>query len=270
MARYHQNRAGLERARKHIEEAKALSKELGGTDKDVKAYFFSLSKAQLDGVLTAYGKKYTPDKEAYARETYPLWKSGRRQMSGLVMERLFSLLPSRMPLKQKYALAKSLWDHVAPETHVTLLAGPSVDPQELANRATSILDLAITNHSFPDELERRFRWLSSGDIDVMRQLQAMIKDHEREVLKGLSLSEIRAFVELFGRSLSDGNSVHLTHTMKVGRFHCHIDLKEGTEGITEREGRPRTPPTVAASSFDWSQLIWWAIGAFFLFSVLSS
>ena len=33
---------GQERALQHIQEAKDLSRELGGTDEDVKSYFFSL------------------------------------------------------------------------------------------------------------------------------------------------------------------------------------------------------------------------------------
>ena len=39
---YGNRSVGLERALKHIREAETLSSELGGTDKDVKEYFFSL------------------------------------------------------------------------------------------------------------------------------------------------------------------------------------------------------------------------------------
>ena len=48
---YRQKNIGLERALKHIEEANILSEELGGTDKDVKEYFFSLPENKLKNYL---------------------------------------------------------------------------------------------------------------------------------------------------------------------------------------------------------------------------
>ena len=49
---------GYERARQHIEDAQRLSRELGGTDVDVKKYFFSLPSNQLNVILTEYGEKF--------------------------------------------------------------------------------------------------------------------------------------------------------------------------------------------------------------------
>ena len=50
--RYSSRSAGLERALQHIEEAKQLTRELGGTDKDVKEYFFSLPTNELKASWT--------------------------------------------------------------------------------------------------------------------------------------------------------------------------------------------------------------------------
>lgn len=54
--RYHGRHVdiGHERARQHIEDARRLSAELGGTDKDVKEYFFSLPPHSLRLILDAY------------------------------------------------------------------------------------------------------------------------------------------------------------------------------------------------------------------------
>jgi hypothetical protein len=100
---------GRERAMAHIAAANRLSSELGGTDKDVKTYFFELPPEALRNVLDEYQHQYGLTKRAYAETTIAKWKSGRVQMSGEVAERLYSLLPPRMPLAVKYRLTEGLW-----------------------------------------------------------------------------------------------------------------------------------------------------------------
>ena len=48
----------------------------------------------------------------YAANTIPKWRTGRVQMGGMIAERLFNLLPPRMPLAVKYKLVEGLWHHV--------------------------------------------------------------------------------------------------------------------------------------------------------------
>src|SRR5262245_37919653 len=104
--RYHGPRVdiGHEIARQHIEDARRLTAELGGTDKDVKEYFFALSPRSLNTILDAYERQYGAGPRAYAQSTISRWRSGAVQMSGTVAERLFRLLPPRMPLQEKYRL----------------------------------------------------------------------------------------------------------------------------------------------------------------------
>src|SRR5687767_12306685 len=105
MSRYRSSRyvdPGIERARQHIAEAQALSAELGGTDEDVKQYFFTLSPEKLSLVLDAYQRKHGLERRVYAEQTLPRWRSGRVHMSGMVASRLYSLLPPLMPLEAKF------------------------------------------------------------------------------------------------------------------------------------------------------------------------
>ena len=71
--RYRSKRRSLghERALEHIREAQALSQELGGTDVDVKKYFFSLSAIQLKGILDKYEMQYGNSAREYAEKTLP-------------------------------------------------------------------------------------------------------------------------------------------------------------------------------------------------------
>lgn len=87
---------GLEAAKKHIEEAEQLSEELGGTDKDVKQWFFNLSAQEREEIFIRYTHVNGADAGSYARATFHDWRTGKRQMSGLVAGRLFSLLPPIM------------------------------------------------------------------------------------------------------------------------------------------------------------------------------
>ncbi len=89
---------GMEAALRHIEEARIFSHEIGGTDADVKQYFFGLSGQALEQILSAYGRANGRQAEAYARRMFNRWKAGSTQMSGLVAKRLFSLLPPTMRL----------------------------------------------------------------------------------------------------------------------------------------------------------------------------
>jgi hypothetical protein len=99
---------GLEKALQHIEEGRRLSIELGGTDRDVKQYLFSLGPTELKPILDAYERQHGQQAREYAQDTIPQWRSGKRQMSGLVAARLFSLLPAFMPVERKFDLVKSL------------------------------------------------------------------------------------------------------------------------------------------------------------------
>ena len=108
--RYSSYDAGSEIARRHIREAEQFSSEMGGTDVDVKEYFFGLSNKQLEPILVEYGKSHGALAEAYARETMPNWRSENRRMSGMIAKRLFSLLPPRMPLKKKVRTGREHMD----------------------------------------------------------------------------------------------------------------------------------------------------------------
>lgn len=60
---------GREMAERHIREAIELSAELGGTDQDVKRYFFSLSPDRLRQILEQYGRLHGEPAREYAEKT---------------------------------------------------------------------------------------------------------------------------------------------------------------------------------------------------------
>ena len=66
---------GIDYAIRHVEEAKALSRELGGNDKDVKDWFFSKSKSELQRVFSSYRTRYGDKAADYAEDAFPEWKN---------------------------------------------------------------------------------------------------------------------------------------------------------------------------------------------------
>lgn len=179
---HYRSNAGQEAARKHIEEAREFTRELGGTDKDVKEYFFSMSREGLNSLFLDYGKKYGDRAESYARETLQKWKSGKTQMSGLVCKRLFNLLPPRMPLKKKYELAENIWKHFGPTSSDSYRIGPNVNVQEVQSVISSKLDETITEYLIPETVRNRFNWLSSGDIHFKEQLLNHFRTQEKNLI----------------------------------------------------------------------------------------
>src|SRR4051794_29707742 len=100
------SRFGSERAREHIAAARRLTQELGGADEVVKRWLFSLAQSDLGNILTVYGRVYGASAQEYATKVIPRWQSGKVQMSGMVAERIFKLLPPFMPLELKYELTE--------------------------------------------------------------------------------------------------------------------------------------------------------------------
>ena len=119
--------AGIKFALGHIEDARRLSAELGGTDDDVKAYFFGLDGDTLSSILDEYAAIYGKGKREYAERALPEWKAGRTKMSGTVAERLYNLLPRRMPIETKYEIVHTLWVKYSPSSHRSLVVGPDCD-----------------------------------------------------------------------------------------------------------------------------------------------
>src|SRR5712664_1484357 len=80
--RYGGRNRGHEFVRAHIEDGRQLSIELGGTDEDVKKYFFDLHPTDIQIILDLYEHHHGPQARAYASNTIEKWRTGRVQMGG--------------------------------------------------------------------------------------------------------------------------------------------------------------------------------------------
>lgn len=192
-------------ARRHIQEAHEFSRDFEGLDADVKAYFFSLDRDQLDHLLKEYGKRYSPQAESYARQTLPKWQAGSARMSGTVIKRLFDLLPPLMPLPMKFQLAERIWLHFGPSSRHEYIVGPNADVDDLIEMVCAKLDQEVVPYEMEDTVPHRIHWLSSGDVKVKEKLL----NHSRQVQKALAKEKLSLEVPVLQRQVREHPDVTL-------------------------------------------------------------
>jgi len=257
----------MEKALQHIEEARQLSQELGGTDKDVKDYFFSLPANQLWTILNEYEAKYGQEARQYAEVTLPKWRSGRVKMSGMVASRLFNLLPPRMPVPVKYKLTENLWQHVGPSSRKTLRVGLDVRCEDALSVVRDHIERVVVDYKIPENLERRFNWLSAGDVHVKQDLLNHLQQMEKSlVVEG---ARVQLPVMLNHLNAPDGQNTHrLAQILKIGKHELEILVDKRSSGVKleEPSRAAHTATTSLGGSYAW---IWWVAGIALLIFLLS-
>ena len=250
---------GRERAREHIRQAQQLTRELGGSDQDVKRYFFSLSSNRLKVILDAYEKVYGIKAREYAEETLPRWRTGSVQMSGMVASRLFNLLPPRMPIAEKYKLTQSLWKHVGPRSRMRLRVGLDAEVENVVSKVYEHIDEVVTQYRIPDNLERRFNWLSAGDVRVKQDLL----NHVQQAEKSLVVEGARRQLPVMLQHLrgSEGQHTHrLAQVLKIGNHELEVLVDKTAAGVQLEDvaevSRKSSGVKSSRHGFGW---IWWFV-----------
>jgi hypothetical protein len=245
---------GLERAQQHIREAKDLSRELGGTDEDVKRYFFGLSSPELRHILDEYEREHGKAAREYAETTIPAWRSGSRKMSGQNAARLFKLLPKFMPLKSKYALVESLWEKLAPQSEYSIAFGRNADGLKVGEQVAQRVTATINGHTIPDGLQRRFKWIAEGDAKLMQELlnYFLIRDRQQ------AIEAVGAEVALILLHARDDSAVQgFRRELKVGGHTVHIFLDPRA---TEVKLSPGSPRYRGAADYSWIGWVGFIVG----------
>ena len=254
--------SGYERAKQHIKEAQELTRELGGTDRDVKEYFFSLRGKNLNELLDEYGRRYGQSAKDYAEQTIPAWQTGKRRMSGQVAARLFDLLPPRMPLTEKYRLTENLWRLYGPSSRKYLLVGPDASEEQAQSlMGKHILD-CVRHYKIPEQLENRFKWLSAGDVDVRQQLLNHVMDLEKEAVIQNAKGQIQIFITQIRQNADVNQNIHQSVQVGNHRFEIFYDpaasgarLSDTAPVVARSRGRP-----AAAIGGDVDNVVLWLVG----------
>jgi hypothetical protein len=245
----------------HIEDGKRLSRELGGTDVDVKKYFFSLAQGELDPILTEYGERFGSQAEEYARKAMPQWQSGKVQMSGTVAERLFKLLPPHMPISAKYKLTESLWTHFGPSSKKRLRIGINSDLNTALVAIDNHIEQVVTAYQIPKELEARFEWLSQGDVGAKQQLLNHFRSLECRLVSDGARLQLPVMINHFKSSAGDLTQ-RMAQILKIGKHELELLIDRDFESVAMEEWRPELPTKSTSGGNGW--IVWLVIIAVLL------
>lgn len=238
---YRGGNSGWERAREHIREAEEFTREVGGTDKDVKEYFFKLSPVELRSVLDAYGREHGPDAREYAEKTIQKWRSGRVTMSGQTAKRLFSLLPPRMPTQSRLNLVRSLWLHYRTRRTRYLTFGPTANASELESAVKAHLDEYARGHEIPAPFKARFQWLSAGDSHVYEQMLNYYLELERQLAAKAASGAARVLTDFFATSQHTQHVRHFERGIAVDGYELTLIFDPQATGLNFSAHRPQHP-----------------------------
>ena len=232
-------------AEKHIEEAQKLQQELGSSVQDVKEYLYSLSNSDLDLILLEYEKLILNEEKekkpggaksakAYARKTLEKWKSGEIEMSGLVAQRFFKILPNFMPLDIKYKLIDKLFEHLEEiennEKLKVFYIGPNFNINKLILEIRSYYEENIKYYDIPNSLKLRFNWLSQSDVIVQKKLIDYFKNKKMNI----ELEELKYTLIMLSNKLQDFNGKYineLEHSITINKNKVKIIFNKKAVGI---------------------------------------
>lgn len=260
----HHRTAGQAAAIKHIEEARSFEREIGGSVKDVKKYFFELDRPSLNKLFFAYGKQYGSSVESYARATFPKWKSGTTEMSGLVAKRLFDFLPPMMPPAVKLQLAENVWRHFGTRSSHYFTVGPAADATAVMDAIQAKFDEYIVDHNIPQNVKNRFNWLSAGDVQVKEALL----NHFRQLDRKIAATSLREQLPVLQQQMHNyaGHTTSIKTSIVIHNHSFEIAVDKGL-GNSFREGRPQRVNPLGSNP----TAIWLIVAAavIFMFFLLS-
>ena len=105
---------------------------------------------------------------------------------------------------------------------------------EIVETASKHIDEVVTHYKIPVDLERRFNWLSSGDIEVKQTLL----NHLRVMEKAMVINALRGQLPILVDHLksSEGRFTHrLAQIAKVGKHELEILLDRNSAGVRMEE-----------------------------------
>jgi hypothetical protein len=141
-------------------------------------------------------------------------------MGGMIAERLFNLLPPRMPLAVKFKLVEGLWHHVGLSSKYQLRVTPDANVAQIVESVRLKISEFVANYKIPPDLERRFDWLAAGDVAVKQ----LLLGHIQEIEKTVAVEAIRAQLPVMLEHLRSAGSHtgRLAQIVRVGQHELEI------------------------------------------------
>ena len=204
-----------------------------------------------------------------AKKAIQKWKTGTVHMSGTVAERLFKLLPPRMPLADKYQLFESLWNHVGVKSKKILRVGVDATDDKVLDAVRKHFDDVVIHYGISEWLERRFNWLAAGDAHVKQELLNHPQQYEKQLVAKAVRVQLPVMIQHL-RSEAGQYTNRLVQVLKIGKHELELALDKNASGVAVVEPWVAQPSVAAAAinqdaSYKW---VWWVIIAIVVFFLI--
>ena len=180
---------------------------------DIRAEFFKFPNDALNELFLDYGSSYGDRAEAYARKTYPKWKSNKVKLSGQTMERLIELVPPYLSANQRLTLLTSLVDKYKPQKPSHYISINVEKPLAGLNELNSIFGQLIVSDelaNMPQNVMEAAQWLYNDDMTVARRMIQEISSVDNDLSKANAAKEIELIKTLIFRKQIETASYSLT------------------------------------------------------------
>ena len=143
------------------------------------------------------------------------------------------------------------------------MVGTSADIKEISRVLTQKLDDAVSTYELPENILKRFDWLSAGDV----RLKEKLLNHFRQEEKKLCVDRVKAEMPLLQRQMAQHSDV-----TALAKSVIQIDKHEISIWVDKKledeicEGSPTVHTSDKTFGFNW---IWWLVGAGILFALFS-
>jgi len=213
-----------------VADAVELARQLGGTDEQVKSYFLSLGSGDLRPVLEQYEDQYGHEARGRTEVSLPAWRTGSARMSARMTQRLYRLLPPRMPAQVRYDLAEKLWRHVGPSSRETFRMGLDVDERDVVRAITDHLDQVVAGHHIPAQIERRFKWLTAADVQAKQDLLNEGNELEKSLLLAATQARLPIILAHM-RAESGDHTRRVAQLFSIGKNRIELVLDRDASGL---------------------------------------
>ena len=129
------------------------------------------------------------------------------------------------------------------------------------------IEQVVVNYEIPESLERRFDWLSAGDVHVKQDLL----NHLRQMEKTLVVEGARAQLPVMLAHLNsaDGQHTHrLAQVLKIGKHELEILVDKRSSGVKLEEPSVAARAAAASSSGSYAW-VWWVAGILLVIFLLA-
>ena len=201
-----------------------------GLDVEVQDIFLNMDGFQLTRLLTEYKRQHGGSAASYARRTFPKWKSGSVQMSGMVRERLLNLVPLFMSEAGRFDLIRKMRSNYIKPTSIRLEVPADSWEDEVIPAVNSVVEQSQYDN-LPAEVVARARWLAAGDNQALREAIARLEAEEARI----KVAQLHVEFDRIRRLLSEAeNAKSVSHTIELPQGTIHVTIKRERRGAAAR------------------------------------